>query len=81
MIGEFVTHRPSPQFGSLNHRGSGQTQRFWAGPGWTLAGSKRTLSSRQSPLKPSKMSHNRRSENCAQTRCSLRHEADNEKAC
>ncbi|MEH2669487.1 hypothetical protein DXU07_08640 [Bradyrhizobium elkanii] len=36
MIGEFVAHDSSPQFGSLNHRGSGLTRRFRAGPGWTL---------------------------------------------
>ena len=37
IIGEFVAH-DSPPVWKLESQGSGQTQRFWAGPGWTPYG-------------------------------------------
>src|SRR5262245_548662 len=38
IIGEFVAHDSSPQFGSFESQGFGQTQRSWTGPGTALMG-------------------------------------------
>jgi hypothetical protein len=57
IIGEFVAHDSSPQFGSLNHRGSAKRN----APGPARCGAyrqKRTSTCRQPLLNPSKMTQN-----------------------
>lgn len=60
IIGEFVAHGSSPQFGSLNYRGLARRNATRQGPGWTLTLQKRTSTTRQSPLKPLIMTRSRR---------------------
>jgi hypothetical protein len=60
IIGEFIAHDSSPPVWELESQPSGQTQRSWPGPGFGAFGAKRTSTSRQPPLNPSKMATNGR---------------------
>jgi hypothetical protein len=57
IIGEFVAHDSSPQFGSLNHRRSANRSALRGQLGFGGYGQKRTSAQQQPSPNPSKMTH------------------------